>query len=95
MEQGGRRGNEEAYLCAMEGSSRSAGMRRRTRQVWARLGAGASMDCGGEGRGGSDPSTDGERSGGRRWWGGSGITAGDMVVAWVGAEGLGFLGCSS
>ena len=25
------------------------------------------MDCGGEGRGGSDPSTDGERSGGRRW----------------------------
>lgn len=34
MEQGGRQGDEEAYLRAMEGSSKSAGTRRRTRRVW-------------------------------------------------------------
>jgi hypothetical protein len=38
---------------------------RATVSGWARLGAGASMDCGGEGRGGSDPSIDGHGLWGR------------------------------
>jgi hypothetical protein len=37
------------------------------------------------------PSTE---SGARDKDGGGGVTAGDMAVAQVGAEGLGFLGCS-
>jgi hypothetical protein len=124
VEQGGRWGNEEVYLRAMEGSSRSARTRRRTRRVWGskvseRLGSlgghvsrrgrpwiaeakaravatlpSMDMDCEGEGNGGSDPSIDGERSRGEDGGGGGGITTGDMAVARVGAEGLGFLGCS-
>jgi hypothetical protein len=47
----------------------------------------------GRGQGVSDPSISTE-SGARGEDGRGGVTAGDMVVARVGAEGLGFLGCS-